>query len=192
MKPITKTIIDEYKEKMAKIEPVEFVSYMKDSLVKKNSKLLGLMEYLRLRFPLSIESLSVMCTIIRYAMVKQKSNNELRYMVFQERTEELIISDDIIHYIYCQINKNYEEFISKRMKEVSDNGDDEFMSFVMKISELEMDYISRMTTEFVPSFETRIIAYIPMLCVYDLYTDFIEKGNLYLKLMNYENKHNTF
>jgi len=175
MKPITKSIIDEYKEKIVNIEPVEFVSYMKDSLVKKNSKFLGLMEYLRLRFPLSIESLSVMCTIVRYAMVRQRNNNEIRYMAFQERSEELIISDDIIHYIYCQIYKNYEQFIPKRMREVSDNGDDEFMSFVMKISELEMDYILRMTTCFVPSFETRIIAYIPMLCVYDLYKDFIEK-----------------
>ena len=178
MKPITRDIIKEYTQKIAEIEPVEFISYMKDHLVKKNAKLLGLMEYLRLKFPLSKESFSVMCTIIRYAMARQKSNDEIRCMAFQEQAKELIVSDDIIHYIYNQIEKNYQQFIPKRMNEVSNDGDDEFMQFVMKAANLEMDYISRMVTDFVPSFETHIVGYIPMLCVYDMYKEFLERDFL--------------
>ncbi len=174
MKPITRDIVEEYTQRIADIEPVEFVSYMKDILIKKNSNLLGLMEFLRLKFPLNEESFSAMCTIVRYALVKQKTANEIYYMSHQEAPEEIIVSDDVIHYIYTQIEDNYTQFIPTVIREISDNDDEEFMKFVMKVSSLETDYISRMVTDFVPSFETRIIGYIPMLCVYDMFKDFLE------------------
>jgi len=176
MKPITRDIIAEYTQRIAEIEPIEFVSYTKDILIKKNSNLLGLMEYLRLKFPLNEESFSAMCTVVRYALIKQRDANEIGYMSHQEVPEEIIVSDAIIHYIYTQIEDNYTLFIPERIREISENDDEEFMRFVLKVSKLEMDYISRMVTEYVPSFETRIIGYIPMLCVYDMYKDFLEDG----------------
>ena len=175
MRPITRSIIEEYTQRIADIEPIEFVNYIKDILIKKNSNLLGLMEYLRLKFPLNEESFSAMCTIIRYAMMKQRDANEIGYMSHQEAPGEIIVSDDVLHYIYTQIEENYTQFIPERIREISENDDEEFMKFVLKVSKIEMDYISRMVTDYVPSFETRIIGYIPMLCVYDMYKDFLEE-----------------
>ena len=178
MKLLTKDVVEEYTSKIENIEPIEFVNYMKDVLLKKNINLLGLMEFLRLKFALNEESFTAMSVIIRYAMIKQKDANEINYMVNREVPKELIVSDDIIHYIYSQIEDNYTRFIPKIVREISENDDSEFMKFVLTVSRLEIDYISRIVKEYIPSFETRIVGYIPMLCVYDMYKNFLENDFL--------------
>jgi len=174
MKPLTKTIIDEYIQKVAIIEPIEFVTYMKDYLIKKNAGLLGLMEYLRLKLPLGQESFAVMCSIIRFAMLKQKDNNEILYMVHQEIPKELVVSNDVLCYIYDQIENRLTQFIPSIMDEVSNNDEKDFMNFVMIVSKIEAGYISKIVTQFTPTFETCIMGYIPMFCVYDMYKEFLE------------------
>jgi len=175
MKPLTRTTIEEYTQRLSEIEPIEFVAYMKDNLLKENPNLLGLMEYLRIKLSLGQEQLVAMSSIIRYAMIQQKNNNEISYMVYQEAPKSLIVSDDIIHYIYDQIENRYEQFIPMIMQNISNDDEKEFMNFVLKVTKIEMAYSLKLVTEFIPTFETRIIGYIPMFCTYDLYKEYLEE-----------------
>jgi hypothetical protein len=169
MPVLPQQIVHDFIDTLASIEPVDLIFDMRSWLEEHNPYLLGLIEYLRLHLQFNSPSLCVGCTIIRYVLLKQNTQNEVSAMIEGRPPEHFVVCDEIIRYFIDELESNPSEFIEKVMNDFDLAQNTEFMDFCLKTSKREIQAVSEIVKKNLLSFQYQIFGYIPVMCVYVLY-----------------------